>query len=156
MKKSAVSALDVAHYILEKSGTMSAMKLQKLVYYCQAWSLVWDDQRLFVEPIEAWSNGPVIPKLYERHRGLFEVSPKDVGGDPKRLGEEDIETIDAVLDYYGPWNAQQLSDRTHAEEPWKRAREGVPSGKRATNLITLESMGEYYGNLPPDVELEAD
>ena len=35
------SAHDVAAYILKKLGPMTAMKLQKLVYYCQAWSLVW-------------------------------------------------------------------------------------------------------------------
>ncbi len=34
---------DTAKYILEKSGAMSAMKLQKSCYYLQAWFLVWDD-----------------------------------------------------------------------------------------------------------------
>lgn len=40
---------DTARYILEKSGTMSTMKLQKLCYYSQAWALVWDDAPLFNE-----------------------------------------------------------------------------------------------------------
>ena len=69
-----VSVDDVAAYILSRKGPMSAMKLQKLVYYCQAWSLVWDDAPLFREPIEAWANGPVCPPLWERHRGRFELS----------------------------------------------------------------------------------
>lgn len=34
------SVFDVAAYVLEKMGPMSAMKLQKLVYYSQAWALV--------------------------------------------------------------------------------------------------------------------
>ena len=35
------SVYDVAAYILEKQGAMTTWKLQKLVYYSQAWSLVW-------------------------------------------------------------------------------------------------------------------
>ena len=46
--------LDVAAYILKKQGPMTAMKLQKLVYYCQAWSLVWQSKPLFPNDIEAW------------------------------------------------------------------------------------------------------
>lgn len=40
---------DVAAYILQKHGRMTTMKLQKLVYYSQAWSLVWDEKPLFQE-----------------------------------------------------------------------------------------------------------
>ena len=47
-----VSVLDVAAYILDKRGKMSTWKLQKLCYYAQAWSLVWDEEPLFEENIE--------------------------------------------------------------------------------------------------------
>ena len=56
------TAHDVAAYILQKKGEMTAMKLQKLVYYSQAWSVVWDERPLFHEKIEAWANGPVVPR----------------------------------------------------------------------------------------------
>src|SRR5258708_570857 len=58
---------DVAAYILGKCGPMTAMKLQKLVYYSQAWGLVWDERPLFAEQIEAWANGPVVRDLYDKH-----------------------------------------------------------------------------------------
>ncbi|MBC8146611.1 MAG: hypothetical protein H8E98_01335 [Bacteroidetes bacterium] len=38
-----ISVYDVADYILKQVGYITTMKLQKLVYYCQAWSLVWDE-----------------------------------------------------------------------------------------------------------------
>ncbi|CUP62134.1 Uncharacterized phage-associated protein [Anaerostipes hadrus] len=41
------NVFDAAKYILERLGEMSTMKLQKLCYYAQAWSLVWDDVPLF-------------------------------------------------------------------------------------------------------------
>lgn len=60
-----VSCFDVVKYILEKQGPMSQMKLHKLLYYCQAWSLVWDDMPLFHERLEAWGSGPVVPELHK-------------------------------------------------------------------------------------------
>jgi uncharacterized phage-associated protein len=68
-----VSAKDVAAYILQRLGPMTTMKLQKLLYYCQAWSLVWDEEPLFYEAIEAWANGPVVREVFEEHRNMFNI-----------------------------------------------------------------------------------
>jgi len=146
-----VSAHDVAAYILEKKGEMTAMKLQKLVYYSQAWSVVWDERPLFHERIEAWANGPVVRALYETHRGEFIVAswPK---GDPGALGEEARATVDGVLDFYGDKSPQWLSDLTHMEDPWNEARRGLQPGERGDREITLASLDEYYGGLLPDGE----
>lgn len=141
------TVFDVARYILEKYGSMSAMKLQKLVYYSQAWSLVWDDEPLFEEPIEAWANGPVVPALYEKHRGIFKVDPWRVGGDPSILTDTQRATIDTVCDVCYSLNAQQLSDMTHNEAPWRDAREGLRDGERGHKEITHEAMSEYYSSL---------
>lgn len=143
------SALDVAAYILKKCGPMTAMKLQKLVYYAQAWSLVWDERPLFHERIEAWANGPVVRELYDRHRGLFMVYDLPAGK-PDDLDETAVETVDAVLDYYGDKPPQWLSDLTHAEAPWRDARRGLPDGERGSVEIAHAAMAEYYGSLPPE------
>jgi uncharacterized phage-associated protein len=137
---------DVAAYILRKLGAMSAMKLQKLVYYSQAWSLIWDDQCLFNNRVEAWANGPVVPDLYSQHRNQFKVS-EIVLGDPERLTETQTETIDKVLEFYGDKSPQWLSDLTHQENPWLEARRGLASGQRGNQEITQAAMAEYYGSL---------
>jgi len=64
----------VAKYFLDKLGPMSVWKLQKLCYYAQAWSLVWDEKPLFQEDFQAWSNGPVCPELYQIHKGIHIIS----------------------------------------------------------------------------------
>lgn len=143
------TADDVAAYILKRLGPLSAMKLQKLVFYCQAWSLVWDERPLFPERIEAWANGPVVPALYDKHRGVFQVSGWP-SGDPEALGGTARETVDLVLEAYGPHNAQWLSDLTHREAPWKDARQGTPDGVRGGSEITLAALMEYYSSLPPE------
>jgi uncharacterized phage-associated protein len=141
------TALDVAAYILEKKGEMTAWKLQKLVYYSQAWSLVWDERPLFAGRIEAWANGPVCPDLYKVHAGKFMVKAVP-GGDVEELDATARETIDAVLDFYGDWHPQKLSDLTHAEAPWREARGDLPAGARCQNEITHAAMAEYYEGLP--------
>lgn len=144
--KAMASVFDVAQYILKQKGRMTTWKLQKLVYYSQAWSLVWDERPLFPEPIEAWANGPVCPALYKAHRGAFDL-------EGIALGNADLvdatarETIDAVLKLYGDKGSQWLSDLTHAEEPWQIARSGLSDGERGNVEITHGTMADYYGNL---------
>lgn len=140
---------DVAAYILAKRGPMTAMKLQKLVYYAQAWSLVWDEKPLFPEHIEAWAMGPVVPALYDVHRGQYVVKqlPR---GNPEVLTAQERETVDAVLGFYGDKSSQWLADLTHQEAPWREAREsaGAPPGAFCEEEITHEAMAAYYSSLP--------
>ena len=137
---------DVAAYILSRTGSITAMKLQKLLYYAQAWSLVWDDRPIFKARIEAWANGPVIPEVYKEHRGRFTVStwPK---GNRATLDSEERETVNAVLKFYGDKSSQWLSDLTHTEAPWINARRGALPGHPSQNEITHAAMAEYYGCL---------
>ncbi|MBF2755177.1 MAG: DUF4065 domain-containing protein, partial [Gammaproteobacteria bacterium AqS3] len=126
------------------------MKLQKLVYYSQCWALVWDEEPLFDEEIQAWMNGPVCPPLYQAYKGEFKIAADAVvQGDIDALNKDDRETIDAVLEGYGEYTAQELSDLTHTEEPWRRARRraGVERGARCDEVITLADMHEYYSGL---------
>ena len=140
------NVFDVAQYILHKQGTMTTMKLQKLVYYCQAWAVVWDSKPIFNEKIQAWASGPVVPELYQAHKGKYQISML-VGGDITNLGIQEKETIDCVLEVYGEKSAQWLSDLTHMEKPWNEAREGIPMGHNCESEITLSSLEEYYGSL---------
>lgn len=142
---------DVAAYILHLCKgrgelPITTWKLQKLVYYSQAWSLVWDDEPLFTDEIQAWANGPVCPALYNEHRGRFKIDALN-RGDIEELEEYQTDTIDVVVEHYGEKSAQYLSELTHQERPWKDARAGLEPGERGQHTITLESMAEYYGGL---------
>jgi uncharacterized phage-associated protein len=142
-----VNACDVAEYVLSKTGPVSAMKLQKLVYYAQAWHSVWSEAQLFGDRIEAWANGPVVPLLYEQHRGQFILAPGQFHGDAHALDEDEADTVDRVLAAYGDKTSQWLSDLTHMEAPWLQAREGIPAGERSNREIPIAALAEYYGSL---------
>jgi len=141
-----VNVFDVAQYNLHKQGPMTTMKLQKLVYYCQAWSLVWDTKPLFPEQIQAWASGPVVPELYNIDRGQFEIDSLPIGN-KDNLTRDEKETVDSVLSYYGNREAQWLSDLSHLEKPWKETRKGKKPGENCTREITHAAIAEYYSSL---------
>lgn len=142
-----MAVFDVARYILDKIGAVSAWKLQKLCYYAQAWTLAWNDKPLFEEDFQAWANGPVCPALFEAHRGSYIVTPEMIHGDPSKLSPEQIENIDIVLKGYGDKDAYWLREQTHAETPWKDARGDLPEGASSRAVISKDAMGLYYGGL---------
>lgn len=143
-----VSVFDVAKYMLEKQGALTTIKLQKLVYYAQAWSLVWDEKALFPESIEAWKLGPVVPALYQKHKGTYEVTAANFPeGDSTKLTATQRETIDEVLKAYGDKPAQWLVDLSHSEDPWKKARKGVPDWMGFDGEISIADIAEYYSSL---------
>lgn len=146
---------DVAQYILKRRGPMTTWKLQKLVYYCQAWSLVWDEEPLFPDKIEAWADGPVVRRLYDIHRGKFRIS-RIREADPSRLNDTQRETIDAVLETYGDKPSAWLRNLTHSERPWRdaRRRAGLSASERGNAVISLDAMVQYYGGLGQEKEEE--
>ena len=148
------AAVDVAEAILQQlaprggSEYVSAWKLQKLLYYCQVWSLVWDEERLFPERILAWPDGPVCREVYERHRGKYAIRSTEIEAAPQPIDDPDaVDTIEIVLDEYGGMSGKQLRDLTHDEDPWVEARQGLGPRILGSNEITPESMIDYYGSL---------
>lgn len=137
----ATTVFDVAEYILEQYGEMTAMKLQKLVYYCQAWHQAWSDEPLFRETIEAWANGPVVPALYEAHRGVFRVGP---GFFRTALQDPEIRArVDARLEQDYSGRDRELRARIEAttaltEQLLTRAGPLLPD-----QLLALVALGEH-------------
>ena len=154
--KTTATVFDVVAYIrrkykpmTKKHGDMTAMKLQKLVYYSQAWSLVFDDEPLFGERIEAWEHGPVVRKLFRMYRGEYNLRETLIGeGNPEELNEEQRKTIDFVVRNYGPLKPEALKKRTHREAPWKKAREraGLGPSEPSRERIRHEDMVKYYAS----------
>lgn len=143
-----VTAFDVALYILDEIGSLPAMKLHRLVYYCQALHLVWDGVPLFQDKIEAWANGVVIPTLYYSHQGTFYIEiirvPK---GNPPLLVSDEQDTCAAVIRFYGDKSSQWLKDLVCSESPWLDARRGMSAIECGCVEITHDAMVKYYGSL---------
>jgi uncharacterized phage-associated protein len=141
-----ISARDVAKYILAhfraKATPINNLKLQKLLYYTQAWHAAIFGTPLFADKIEAWVHGPVVPCVYQDYKSFW-WSPitSDVSYEAP---PEAAELIDNVLVAYGELNAWDLEKLSHSEDPWKRARAGIPPDQASKSIITLDSMKAFY------------
>lgn len=131
---------DVAKYILNSvGGDISTMKLQKLCYYSQAWSLAWGET-LFNEDFEAWSNGPVCRELFNIHKGKFYLTGRDIPNNLlTNLTNEEKYVINKVIETYGKYSGSQLSELIHEETPWKNTEQN--------QIINKEMMGDFYRSL---------
>lgn len=139
-------AKDVAAYILEKKGSLTGYQLQKLLYYCQAWSLAYTGEPLFDEQIEAWAHGPVVASVSRLHQHLYWVNRRHIAdSDSSRLAPEGRCLVDAVLDAYGGLSGDQLEELTHSERPWSDAYNGRTYFDSAP--IPAEAMRSYYAGL---------
>lgn len=138
--------VDIAACVLERTGYVSTMKLHKLVYYCQAFSLVVWGRPLFDARIEAWANGPVCPELFNKHSDQYVVSLESMGWNPVSLAAEETDCIDRVVEALGDLSGIELSQLACAERPWIDAHKDATNGKRSHNVITHEAIEAYYSS----------
>lgn len=142
----------VANYFILKvdedaGDTMTNLRLQKLVYYAQAWHLALTGEPLFADNFEAWVHGPVIPHLYRKYKGYgWNAIPQNSVEWPQ-LSDETREILDEVWDTYGPFTAKALETLTHSEDPWRDARQGYEPGTPSSRIIPQDIMRRYYANL---------
>jgi uncharacterized phage-associated protein len=128
------------------------MKLQKLVYYSQAWHLVFHAQPLFSNVIEAWPQGPVTRALYQQHRRqrLVRTWPS---GNKYNISTAEKETVQWVLGKYAHFSAEALSQMTHLEAPWRIARGVLGPNEGSSNPITLQNMAHFYSRQRAEVDV---
>jgi uncharacterized phage-associated protein len=113
---------------------LSTTVLQKLLYYCQAWSMQIEGNPLFEDDFEAWSKGPVIRNVWiefknnEKERVNFAMDTCLASN-----------IIDSVCEVYGNLDREELSDMTHDEDPWLNAR---IKGKR--EVIKKKDIIKYF------------
>jgi uncharacterized phage-associated protein len=133
------------HISRENRSEMTNLKLQKLLYYAQAWYLAIYEEVLFDEPIEAWVHGPVVPEIFRMYRHLKWSAIPGTGtpAEPDDVAEH----LQEVWNIYGGFNATKLERLTHNEDPWKKARRGLASDVPSRNVISTRSMKEYYSSL---------
>jgi uncharacterized phage-associated protein len=120
---------------------MTNMKLQKLLYYAQSLHLALFNEPLFEEEIQAWRYGPVCPTAY-RFYSDFEAKQLPIPRQENlaQLSSKKKEVLEEIWEYFGGYHAYRLSDMTHGEFPWKKARQGLPSEASSTKPICLEDL----------------
>ena len=143
---------EVVDYFIVKSNEtkrpLTNKKLQKLIYYAQAWNLALTGEKLFDEPIEAWIHGPVVPDVYKEYKkyGHGRID-EEAEFDSSKFTKKELKTLDEVWSTYGKFDGNYLEALAHSEGPWITARGDAEINDRLTEEITPESMKAFYSEL---------
>jgi uncharacterized phage-associated protein len=151
-----VSALHLSHYILSFIPS-SQLKLQKLVYYSEGWHLAYFEHPLIDEDFEAWVHGPAVRSLWNHYKGKgnyfaeWRLNPEYAerirNYFRQLLQPVQIELIADVLKEYGNKSAYHLESLSHAEAPWREARNGRAQSEHSEAVISKETMKKYYQSI---------
>ncbi|MFI5396775.1 MAG: Panacea domain-containing protein [Candidatus Binatia bacterium] len=144
-------AFDVARFLIQlaewedEPEYLSHLRLQKLLYYVQGWSLALRGKPMFNESIEAWAHGPVVKDLYPVFAGYgFDpIPPKDFSGEI-RLTNDEKKFVCQVWESYKGYSATSLRAMTHQEPPWMEARRGYGPAARCNHEINHPSMKRFF------------
>jgi uncharacterized phage-associated protein len=132
----------------EQAGDyMTHLRLQKLVYYAQAWHLAATGRPLFHEDFQAWVHGPVLLSLHREYRGYKWDVILSEGIAPPLMDDETRTVLSDVWANYGQYSAKALEEMTHSEAPWIDARSGCAPHEKCATVIPKEAMQDYYKRL---------
>jgi uncharacterized phage-associated protein len=142
----------IINYVSKFKDDMSHLKLQKLLYYVDAWHLTTFEQPLFKEEFEAWVHGPVIREVFNHYKGESVLNgilqPKELDYQlDDYISEQQIELVNDVLDEYGKQSPYHLECLTHDELPWKEARRGYSWSDRCEEKISKSTMKKFYSEM---------
>jgi uncharacterized phage-associated protein len=151
-------AKEVARFLIQVAANsdepdyLTNLRLQKLLYYVQAWSLVMRGKPMFAERIEAWVHGPVVREVYGTYasNGANVITPEAVGDEDFDLAADEKEFVGSVWESYKGYSASKLREMTHQEDPWRNAREGYGPADNCNAEVTTKSIREYFQDIPSE------
>ena len=141
------TALDIANFFVGLANSIpneqiDNLKLNKLCYYAQAWSLARLGEPLFDDAIEAWRYGPLIPCVYHTYKlcGDNPIKAPSYEFKESLFSSEELSLLTDVYITYGKYTSRALIDRTHLPgSPWSQVYEEMQN-----NEISLDSMRSYF------------
>jgi uncharacterized phage-associated protein len=143
-----IDSIDLCNIIIRKAGPMNQLKVQKLVYYYQAFHLVFFDVPVVEDEFVAGVHGPTslkILKNYSRYSMDEDLKKKYSMRIDDPLSKDQETLLDEVLERYSPLASYQLEVLSHSELPWKEARGKCTFDERSDIPISLSTMKAYYG-----------
>lgn len=130
----------------ERGDLLTPLKLQKLMFYADAWNMALYDQELTAERFQAWVHGPVALSQYHRfkenrwHPILDEIERPDVSNAKETH-------LCEIVDIFGVETGPALEVMTHQELPWIEARGGLSDNQPCNTYIDKSTTKVFYAAL---------
>ena len=156
------NVLDISRYIInycnEKDYNLSNLKLQKILYFIQAYYLSKTEAKepCFKERIVAWDFGPVVPIAYHEFKRFgstniprvttyIEIDENDFWQSKVVKYSDDVikdcdkELINKLVDNFAKFSTTRLVQITHNQSPW------IDAHRQGNNQeITVEAIRSYF------------
>jgi uncharacterized phage-associated protein len=137
-------AKDIARYVVfychEHKYPISNLKLQKILYFIQAYFLVEADKPCFSDVIEAWDYCPIVPNVYKEYRifGSLNIPCTDDGSEFRYIKSDDYDSLNRILAEVSKNTESQLTYITRNQSPW------IDAIKSVTKRITNKAIKDYF------------
>jgi len=120
------TAQQIADWYLAWADALDAeldnLKLQKLLYYTQGHALREFGEPIFVDELQAWAHGPVVPSVYRRFKHAGSSSIEVDSTLPSTFSWDDYRDVESFLqrvwNSYAKYASWTLREMTHREPPW--------------------------------------
>lgn len=128
---------------------LNQMKLQKLLFYTDAWYTAFKNTSLFIEGFQAWIHGPVSRSIYDRFhtKDLYSVVTREdmtESFNPKKIPKAIITHVKEVLNVYSKFSGSELEMMSQKEEPWVKARTGYGPTQLCQVELDKGLTGKYF------------
>jgi len=146
------NVLDISKYVVFKywktGRPITNLKLQKILYYIQGYSLKRCNEIAYPEAIYRWPYGPVVPEAYFeynkfRSQGIGEPTDEEVSPIIKKLQKDRaiMSVTNNVIENSFSYTAAQLVEKTHHELPWKNSDD--------SEIISRSLIAMYFSSNDP-------
>ena len=145
-------------YVFLKTEEITPLALQKLLYFSQGINMVVNKTVLFSDNCEAWTHGPVYPKVYQLFKE-FKYNPIDDSRyvifdlAEDELNSKEKAVVRSVIESFGIYSGKVLEQITHDEGPWKEARTGLNPSDSSNNVISKAALKRYFSDLNEQYDL---
>lgn len=151
-----VDYIQLSNYIImtcNKSGkSISNKKLQKIMFYCQAYHIAKYKEDLISNDFEAWKHGAVLPVLWREYscygyNDIYTYDENEYNNIRHTFGEYLCDFLDRVIGKFSFLSADEIEEINHNELPWQEARKGYAPNENCNNIISKSSINNYYSQL---------
>ncbi|MFJ2619922.1 Panacea domain-containing protein [Glutamicibacter sp. NPDC087344] len=134
----------MADFVIQRNPGLTSMKLQKLLYYIQAWHLALTNRPAFSEDSSvAYKDGPVCIPV---HQARKDIATRNAPQSMPSIPPITRHIAELVLAEYEGRSGDELSALIHVESPWLEARKNLPAGAPGQEALSNESIKRFYRN----------
>lgn len=145
-RKNSSKILIASQYLINNCEGITALTLQKALYYAQGWYSVFYGSFIFRENCEVWTTGPVYRKAHEVYKEYEDriIQPDKSITDFSRLSANEIAVLDYISDYFCTFSDRVLGYFIRQEQPWINGKKDASHLEESNKTIPKAEIQKHF------------